>query len=128
MKEVTTSSFRETWAMRAWKAEIGFDGNLNGGIGPVKQLHKCIADGDTVMIQYRYPVTCGLSDVRYHVTDPYRIRTDIFHFTKTGRILMNGKPFLDAFVASDPWNEKKAREFAKEYAAELMNLRKGEDQ
>ena len=109
-----TESFVKEWALKAWKLEGLFNGIISGGIDPVKRMISCSAKGNTVSIKYDFPETCGLSDVRYHVTDPNRIRTDVFVFTD-GKILMNGKTFPGEWE-NEPWTADEAKEFIREYA------------
>ena len=110
--------FVEEWALKAWEQEMFFEGSLTGGIAPVKRLVRCKVQGNTVSIGYKYPETCGLSDVRYHVSDHDRLRTDTFEFTEDGRILMNGNEFPGVY-STDPWTKDEARDFLEEYSAAL---------
>lgn len=117
--------FVEKWAKEAWDTEIGFNGTLSGGIDPIKRMVLCNVEGNTVKIKYVYPETCGLSDVIYHVTDPYRVRTDIFEFKENGELFMNGKPFPGE-CENDFLLEDEAREFNEKYAAALKELKQQE--
>lgn len=117
-----SKEFLKTWAMRAWEQDQLFEGDLTGGIAPRKRLVDCNVSGNTVTINYRLPEACGLSDVIYHVTDPYKLRTDVFVF-EGDKILMNGELFPDERL-KDPWlDPEEGIEFQKEYAAALRSLK-----
>lgn len=86
-----SKEFLKTWATKAWEQDQLFEGDLTGGIAPRKRLVDCNVSGNTVTINYRLPEACGLSDVIYHVTDPYKLRTDVFVF-EGDKILVNYPP------------------------------------
>ena len=113
--------FVEKWALEAWNAEIGFNGTLSGGIDPVKQMVLCAVEGNTATIKYVYPETCGLSDVIYHVEDPYRVRTDVFEFKENGDIYAGDQPF-PGFYDNEPWLKEEIKRFRERYAAALKEL------
>ena len=124
MKTDTYVEFIQEWAKKAWDLDGDFVGTMSGGIDPPKHMINCVVVGNsTVEIGYDYPETAGLSDVRYHVTDPHRIRHDEFMFTDDGQIIMNGVPFPGSQYKDDPWTEKEANEFEKEYAEAFEELR-----
>ena len=108
--------FIESWARRAFKEAVLFEGTLSGGIAPPKQFINCTVLGRVVEIRYDLPETCGLSDVRYHVTDPDRVRKDVFVFTDDGRMFMNGTEFPGPYE-DDPWTADDAAAFRREFTA-----------
>ncbi len=64
-------------AMRAFEIQDYIRGTESGGIDPIRKITNVTEEADIVDIEYTYPATCGLSDVRYHVTDHGKI----FHET-----------------------------------------------
>lgn len=113
--------FMVLWAKKAFDLTIDFEGTLSGGIVPPKRLISCTVRGNnTVEMQYDLPGTCGLSDVRYHVTDPTRIRTEVFVFTDDGKVFLDGTEFPgpyenDPWIA--PWTGDEAMAFRRKFAA-----------
>ena len=123
MKTDTYVEFIQEWAKKAWDLDGDFIGTMSGGIDPPKHMIDCTVVGNsTVEIRYDYPETAGLSDVRYHVTNPHRVRSDEFMFTDDGQIIMNGVPFPGAQYKDEPWTADEAKEFEKEYAAAFEEL------
>lgn len=117
-----TAGFMKEWAMKAWELEQLFIGDLSGGIEGIKNLVDCFVAGrDEVIIKYRLPATCGLSDVIYHNSNPEKIWTDIFRFSEDGTILMNGKPFPGEYE-TEPWTKEEAEAFRKAYQVSLKAL------
>lgn len=117
------AEFLETWAKKAWELDILFNGDLSGGIEPPKNMRSCTVTGkNSVSIKYDLPETCGYSDVRYHVVEPHKIRTDEFLFTESGQIQMNGNLFPSEFHKTDPWISEAASAFLKDYAAAFRNI------
>lgn len=106
------------WALKVWELSDWIEGTMSGGIGPSKIMVNCNVHDDSVEIEYKYPRTCGLSDVIYHVVEPDKIRTDVFRFTDDG-ITMNGKPFPGKYE-DDPWTAAEAKLFMQEYAARVI--------
>ena len=130
MKMDSYAQFIQEWAKKAWDLDGDFIGTMSGGIDPPKHMIDCTVVGNsTVEIRYDYPETAGLSDVRYHVTNSHRIRSDEFMFTDEGKIIMNGVPFPGVQYKDDPWTADEAKEFEKEFEAAFkdLNMRTKED-
>ena len=103
MKMDSYAQFIQEWAKKAWDLDRDFIGTMSGGIDPPKHMIDCTVVGNsTVEIRYDYPETAGLSDVRYHVTNSHRIRSDEFMFTDEGKIIMNGKEVYKFAVSTVP--------------------------
>ena len=128
---MTRKELLEKYALKAWKEDILLNGSMSGGIGPVKQMISLtVTDENTVKINYDYPETCGLSDVRYHVTDHDLVRTDVFDFSDN-TIKLNGKPFPDPVFKEFLHDEEledadRLAEKCSEELRKLDNSQKGE--
>lgn len=108
----------EKWAKRAWELDRNFAGTLSGGIDPPKHMLSCEVVGkNTVEITYDFPETGGLSDVRYHVIHPHKVRKDVFTFTDDGLLTMNGATFPGTDREADPWTADESKEFIKAFKA-----------
>ena len=118
------TEFIKEWALKAWELDRTLIGDLSGGIDPVKQMISCtVVDQHNVVILYDLPETCGLSDVRYHVVDPCKVRTDRFEFKEDGTIIMNGDPFpcpaLDSFGSNI---SRLQSDFRRDYARAFKDI------
>lgn len=120
-----TKGFVKKWAKKAWVLDCDFAGTLSGGIDPPKNLLFCeMTSVDTVEIGYDFPETGGLSDVRYHVIDPHKVRKDVFVFTKDGRIMMNGSPFPGIERLADPWTADESNGFINDFRSAFASEEK----
>ncbi len=95
-------------AMDAFELEQDIDGELSGGIDPVKILLGVqVVNDKTIEVKYTYPETCGLSDVRYHVANAGKELSKMYEF-KNNRIYIDGKDdlFVFAMEFDDSYKEK----------------------
>lgn len=114
-----TADFMLKWALDAWKLECDFVGTMSGGTDGIKNLVECRVIGENkVQILYRLPATCGLSDVRYHNPEPYKIREDVFEF-RGSELFMNGDTYPESFYMEHPWTADDAKEFVESYKRAL---------
>ena len=86
-------------AVGAFELREYIDGTESGGIGPAKIITNVTEDEDMVDIEYTYPATCGLSDVRYHVINHGKIFHETYRISNNKLYLMeDGKWTPNVFV------------------------------
>lgn len=121
---MTKQNFMLEWAQKAFSLEDSLNGDLSGGIDPPRIIRSCTATGnDSIEILWKLPELAGvgIKPGGYHVTDPYRLRSDKFVFNNNGTILKNGRPFPGEFE-NDPWTQDEAKAFVAEYTAAFNAL------
>lgn len=68
-------------------------GTLSGGADGCRKITEIEADTDTATIYWHYPETCGLSDCRYHYTDPITCHEDKFTLRDDDTLIVDGTVF-----------------------------------
>ena len=93
IKEVAKEAFElNDWLM----------GTKTGGVEAPRIMISCEDRGDSVVIAWRHPETCGLSDCRYHYSD-LSVQEDVFSIdAEHNMLLLNGNN--DVFCL-DGWPE-----------------------
>ena len=105
----TLKTLAEEMASEAFELQNFFIGTNSGGIDPpmiMRSISSEIKADRTikVTIKWNYPPTCGLSDVRYHVSGWKQIRKSVFILTSDWELKLENGDLFDVDAAKF-WGE-----------------------
>ena len=102
-------------ALKAFNLQDFIIGTETGGIEPPRIITdvRCL-DGQAVDIEYTYPETCGLSDVRYHHAG-YGKNYTVSYLIDNGKISILREGKWDANVFGNVWLDECRKEVERFY-------------